>query len=92
MEKRFNGSEYYQQKELEQRGEGRKSRLEGTQMGPETGRRRCKIFSTVLKSLEPYVELLREFTQGTDATITVSENNITDDSKNSHWLDDGLIH
>lgn len=60
--------------------------------GPETGRRWCKIFSAILKSLEPYGELLREFTQGKDATITISENNTTDITKNSNWLGDGLIH
>lgn len=92
MEKGFNVSEYDQQKEIEQRDEGRKSRLDGTQKGPETGRRWCKIFSAILKSLEPYGELLREFTQGKDATITISENNTTDITKNSNWLSDGLIH
>lgn len=51
-----------------------------------------KIFSAILKSLEPYGELLREFTQEKDATITVSENNSTDNTNNSNWLADGLIH
>lgn len=92
MEKGFNGSEYDQQKELEQRDEGRKRRLEGTQKGPEIGRRMYKIFFAILKSLEPYGELLREFTQEKDATITVSENNSIDNTNNSNWLADGLIH
>ena len=51
-----------------------------------------KIFSAILKSLEPYGELLREFTQEKDATITVSENNSIDNTNNSNWLADGLIH
>ena len=51
-----------------------------------------KIFSAILKCLEPYGELLREFTQEKDATITVSENNSTDNTNNSNWLADGLIH